>query len=69
VTWSCIPVTHCDAQNAEQVKLMAFNGLPYADVIYILVFCCSQQAFNSGAKGLFAFNLSPLLLKTTFSSP
>jgi hypothetical protein len=31
--------------------MMAFNGLPYADLILILVFCCSHQAVNSGAKG------------------
>ena len=34
VIWSCIPLTQRDAHNAEhQVKLMGFNGLPYADVI------------------------------------
>jgi hypothetical protein len=31
---SVVPVVHCDAQNAEcQVKVMAFNGPPYAGVI------------------------------------
>jgi len=34
VIWSCTPLIQRDAHNAErQVKLMAFSGLPYADVI------------------------------------
>lgn len=34
VMWSCTPLTQCVAHNAErQVKLMAFDGLPYADII------------------------------------
>jgi hypothetical protein len=31
---------------------MALDGLPYAELIKILIFCSSHQALNSGAKGL-----------------
>jgi succinate dehydrogenase/fumarate reductase-like Fe-S protein len=45
-------VLHCvmlKLSNAK-LRLTVFNGLPYADVIKILVFCWSRQAFNSGTK-------------------
>jgi len=47
----CVHVTDCEAQNAAcQIKVAACNDLPYADLIYILMFCSSHQAFNSVAK-------------------
>jgi len=48
---SRVHVTDCEAQNAEcQIKVAACNDQPYADLIYILIFCSSYQAFNSVAK-------------------
>jgi hypothetical protein len=48
---SGILIINCGAQNAECcVKVIAFNGLPYADLVSILVFFSFHQAFNSGAK-------------------
>lgn len=39
---SGVPITRCDAQNTEhQVKVAAFSGLTYTDLILILVFCSS----------------------------
>ena len=42
-----------DAQNTQcQFKLMEFNGLPYAGLIYMPVFYSSHREFHFGTKGL-----------------
>jgi hypothetical protein len=49
----CIPVTQCDAQNAEcLIQRMAIYDHPYAALISLLASCTSHQAFKSGIQGL-----------------
>jgi len=47
---SYTPVMQCDAQNAgSQVKVMAYNGPPYAGVLLNSSPLHAHWAFNSGA--------------------
>ena len=44
---SGIPIVQWDAQNTQhQVKVMTFNGLLYATLIQILIFCSSHSALT-----------------------